>query len=156
MALPPRFIIGSHAYILILYNSLLWPMFAETYGSESRLSSVFLSFFFIVYKNKRKTLRLLSALQENQVNTVTGHGLDDRTLMKHSGFAINASSTEGQTISSTALSDASPNALVSMGKNSNLGGNLGENYLLDERALLASVARAIGPGGRTRISSTVS
>lgn len=73
--------------------------------------------------------------------------------MKHSGFAINASSSEGQITSSTASGDASTNAT---GQKSNIGGNLAESYLLDERALLASIARAIGSGGRTRISSTVS
>ncbi|XP_041991929.1 uncharacterized protein LOC121742775 isoform X1 [Salvia splendens] len=42
-----------------------------------------------------------------------------------------------------------------MGQKSNITGNLGESYQLDERALLASIARAIGSCGRTRISTTL-
>lgn len=84
--------------------------------------------------------------------------------MEHSGFTINTSTSEEQTRGvnfsettlSTASCDASPNAFASMGQKSNIAGNLDESYLLDERALLASIARAIGSGGRTRISSTVS
>ena len=84
--------------------------------------------------------------------------------MENPSFTVNASSPEGQTravnfsetTSSTALSDASIIAFASMGQKSNIAGNLGESYQLDERALLASIARAIGSGGRTRISTTVS
>ena len=91
--------------------------------------------------------------------------MDDRNaMMEHPSFAINASSSEGQTravnisetASRTASSDASTIAFASMEQKSDIAGNLGESYLLDERALLASIARAIGSGGRTRISSTVS
>ncbi|KAH6766886.1 hypothetical protein C2S52_017869 [Perilla frutescens var. hirtella] len=100
--------------------------------------------------------------EEEKGNSVTGHRADVRnTMMEHSAFAIDASS-EGQThanfsetTSSTALSDASSNDFVSMGHQSNIGGKAVESYILDERALLASIARAIGSGGRTRISSTL-
>ncbi|XP_057804235.1 uncharacterized protein LOC131019653 isoform X2 [Salvia miltiorrhiza] len=102
--------------------------------------------------------------KEKKGNPVTGHSMDGRNeIMEHPSFAINLSSSEGQTHavsfsetnSSTALTDASTIAFASMGQKSNIAGNLGESYLLDERALLASIARAIGSGGRTRISSTL-
>lgn len=88
---------------------------------------------------------------------------DKNAMMKHSVFAVNASSPEEQTRAnfsettlSTSLSDASTDAFVSMEQKSNVGGIPGESYLLDERTLLASIARTIGSGGRIRISSTVS
>ncbi|KAG6417355.1 hypothetical protein SASPL_119509 [Salvia splendens] len=102
--------------------------------------------------------------KEKKGTPVTSHSMDDRNaMMEHPSFAINASSSEGQTravnfsetASCTASSDASTIAFASMEQKSNIAGNLGESYLLDERALLASIARAIGSGGRTRISSTL-
>ncbi|XP_041993146.1 uncharacterized protein LOC121743839 isoform X3 [Salvia splendens] len=99
--------------------------------------------------------------KEKKGKPVTSHSMDDRNaMMEHPSFAINASSSEGQTLdvnltSRTASSDASTIACASMEQKSNIAGNLGESYQLDERALLASIARAIGSGGRTRISSTL-
>lgn len=102
-------------------------------------------------------------IKEKKGNPVTNHGVDDKNaMMKHSVFAVDASSPEGQrranfseTTLSTSLSDASTNDFVSMEQRSNVGGIPGESYLLDERALLASIARTIGSGGRIRISSTL-
>ncbi|XP_047969951.1 uncharacterized protein LOC125213440 isoform X3 [Salvia hispanica] len=102
--------------------------------------------------------------KEKKGTPVISHSMDDRNaMMEHPSFAINASSSEGQTravnisetASRTASSDASTIAFASMEQKSDIAGNLGESYLLDERALLASIARAIGSGGRTRISSTL-
>ncbi|XP_047981339.1 uncharacterized protein LOC125222651 isoform X2 [Salvia hispanica] len=102
--------------------------------------------------------------KEKEGKPVTSHSVDYRNAkMENPSFTVNASSPEGQTravnfsetTSSTALSDASIIAFASMGQKSNIAGNLGESYQLDERALLASIARAIGSGGRTRISTTL-
>ncbi|KAL1544430.1 hypothetical protein AAHA92_21282 [Salvia divinorum] len=101
---------------------------------------------------------------EKEGKPVTIHSVNYRNaMMENHSFTVNASSSEGQTravsfsetTSSTALSDALPIAFASMGQKSNIAGNLGESYQLDERALLASIARAIGSGGRTRISTTL-
>ncbi|KAL1557730.1 hypothetical protein AAHA92_08276 [Salvia divinorum] len=102
--------------------------------------------------------------KEKKSKPVISHSMNDRNaMMEHPSFAINASSSEGQTLavnfsettSHTGSSDASTIAFASMEQKSNIAGNLGESYLLDERALLASIARAVGSGGRTRISSTL-
>ncbi|KAL0400543.1 UNVERIFIED_CONTAM: hypothetical protein Slati_4084200 [Sesamum latifolium] len=103
-------------------------------------------------------------IKEKKPNPVIDRELDNKiTIMEHSSFAINASSSEAPTraanftesatksTSSAVLTDA----FFSTGQKSNIAAKPGESYLLDERALLASIARTIGSGGRIRISSTL-
>lgn len=58
-------------------------------------------------------------------------------------------STASDVVSSESLASASQKNTVAAGKSS-------ETPLLDERSLLACIVRTIPPGGRIRISSTVS
>lgn len=96
-------------------------------------------------------------------NLVIDRGVEDKIMAGHSNFAVTASSSEpphhainASETSSTGSSDVSTNAVVSMGQKTNIVGKPGESHLLDERALLAAIARTIGSDGRIRISSTVS
>ncbi|KAL0317937.1 UNVERIFIED_CONTAM: hypothetical protein Sangu_2208000 [Sesamum angustifolium] len=102
--------------------------------------------------------------KEKQPNPVTDCELDNKiTIMEHSSFAINASSSEAPTHAANftelatkiAPSAVLTDAFDSTGQKSNIVAKPGESYLLDERALLASIARTIGSGGRIRISSTL-
>ncbi|KAL0304471.1 UNVERIFIED_CONTAM: hypothetical protein Sradi_6315200 [Sesamum radiatum] len=102
--------------------------------------------------------------KEKKPNPVIDRELDNKiTIMEHSSFAINASSSEAPThaanftesATKSASSAVLTDALVSTGQKSNIVAKPAESYLLDERALLASIARTIGSGGRIRISSTL-
>ncbi|KAL0299737.1 UNVERIFIED_CONTAM: hypothetical protein Sradi_6633500 [Sesamum radiatum] len=97
-------------------------------------------------------------------NPVIDCELDNKiTIMEHSSFAINASSSEAPTHAANftelatkiAPSAVLTDAFDSTRQKSNIVAKPGESYLLDERALLASIARTIGSGGRIRISSTL-
>ncbi|KAK4431275.1 hypothetical protein Salat_0889600 [Sesamum alatum] len=102
--------------------------------------------------------------KEKQPDPVIDRELDNKiTMMEHSNFAIHASSSEVPThaanftesATKSASSAVLTDAFVSTGQKSNIVGKSEESYLLDERALLASIARTIGSGGRIRISSTL-
>lgn len=82
--------------------------------------------------------------------------------MEHShisGLASSETPANAKNLSEKTTDNASStdtaDAFVSAGQK-NIPGKTLESYLLDERALLASIARTIGSGGRIRISSTVS
>ncbi|KAL3630744.1 hypothetical protein CASFOL_023728 [Castilleja foliolosa] len=105
-----------------------------------------------------------SDTKEKKGNTVTDNG-NKITMMEHSKFAMSASSSEAsinavnhsEAESTTASSDVLKMAFVPTGQENNVVSKADEIYLLDERALLASIARTIGgSGGRIRISSTLS
>ncbi|KAL8551035.1 hypothetical protein ACS0TY_000207 [Phlomoides rotata] len=100
--------------------------------------------------------------KEMNSNLVIDRGLENKITAGHSVFAVTASSSEppnhainASETSSTASSDVSTNAFVSVGQKTNIVGKPGESHLLDERALLAAIARTIGSDGRIRISSTL-
>lgn len=104
-------------------------------------------------------------MQEKEFNPLSDHGVENKsTTMEHPKLAGNASSSEApanaKNISEKAMDDVSSaekaNAFVSSGQKNVNAGKTEENYLLDERALLASIARTIGSSGRIRVSSTVS
>ncbi|KAL0321606.1 UNVERIFIED_CONTAM: hypothetical protein Scaly_2457000 [Sesamum calycinum] len=93
--------------------------------------------------------------QEKQPNPVIDCELDNKiTIMEHSSFAINASSSEAPTHAANftelatkiAPSAVLTDAFDSTRQKSNIVAKPGESYLLDERALLASIARTIGSG----------
>ncbi|PIN22929.1 hypothetical protein CDL12_04366 [Handroanthus impetiginosus] len=109
-------------------------------------------------------LELVNDAKEKKGSPIIDHELENKiATMEHSHFAINASSSEAATnavnfseaTSNTTSNAVLTNALGSTGQKSNIVGKSGESYLLDERALLASIARTIGSGGRIRISSTL-
>lgn len=100
--------------------------------------------------------------QEKQVNPADDHGMENKSAVENPNRAGLVSSERDASVnnfsekitnngSSTDKADAS----VSAGQKS-ITGNTAESFLLDERVLLASIARTIGSGGRIRISSTVS
>lgn len=100
--------------------------------------------------------------QEKQVIPNNDRGIETKRTMEHSDIAglpsletvANAKNFKEKTAddgSTTVVADTS----VSAGQK-NVTGKSAESYLLDERTLLASIARTIGSGGRIRISSTVS
>ncbi|XP_051142372.1 uncharacterized protein LOC127259233 isoform X2 [Andrographis paniculata] len=102
--------------------------------------------------------------EENKAHPVGIHGLENKTTpMEQTGFSINTFSSEAPApaiifseSSETASNAVLTSAFISTAqRNFNVVGKAGETYLLDERALLASIARAIGSGGRIRISSTL-
>ncbi|KAL9164317.1 hypothetical protein ABFS82_06G097600 [Erythranthe guttata] len=81
---------------------------------------------------------------------------------EHSSLAVNASASEAlanaRSFSET-IPDNARNADLTdaaAGQKNNIVGKPAESYLLDERALLASIARTIGSSGRIKISSTLS
>ncbi|KAL9163031.1 hypothetical protein ABFS82_06G016300 [Erythranthe guttata] len=97
-------------------------------------------------------------------NPVIDHRLENKiTSIENSSFVTNGFLSEvpiqavnfSGASSNTVLSAVSANTILSTGQKSDLVGNPGESYLLDERALLASIARTIGSGSRIRISSTL-
>ncbi|KAL7108174.1 hypothetical protein ACP275_06G098600 [Erythranthe tilingii] len=80
---------------------------------------------------------------------------------EHSSLAVNASASEAlanaRSFSET-IPDNARNADLTdaaAGQKNNIVGKPAESYLLDERALLASIARTIGSSGRIKISSTL-
>ncbi|KAK6121798.1 hypothetical protein DH2020_044411 [Rehmannia glutinosa] len=101
--------------------------------------------------------------KDKPVNTVSERGMENKnTMPEHS--SINASSFEApanaksfsETTTDTASSADLADTLVAAGQKNNTIGKPGDSYLLDERALLASIARTLGSGGRIRISTTQS
>ncbi|KAL8519588.1 hypothetical protein ACS0TY_010505 [Phlomoides rotata] len=99
--------------------------------------------------------------KEKEVNPLSDHGIENKsTTMEHPKLAGNASSSEApKNISEKVMNDVSSaeklNAFVSAGQKNVNAGKTEESYVLDERALLASIARTIGSSGRIRISSTL-
>lgn len=99
--------------------------------------------------------------KEKQANTVSDPVTENKSSMEHShisGLAssetpANAKNLSEKTTDNASSTDAA-DAFVSAGQKNIVGKTL-ESYLLDERALLASIARTIGSGGRIRISSTL-
>lgn len=100
--------------------------------------------------------------QEKQVIPNSDHGTETKRTIEHSVIvglasaeavdnAKNFKEKSTENGSSTGVADS----YVSAGQK-NITGKTAESYLLDERTLLASIARTIGSGGRIRISSTVS
>ncbi|KAL3653690.1 hypothetical protein CASFOL_003371 [Castilleja foliolosa] len=112
------------------------------------------------------SLEHVSDTKEKKGNRIIDHGLDNKsTMMEHSKLAMSASSSEAsihavnlsEAESTTTLSVVLTKAFVPTGKQNNVVAKADEIYLLDERALLASIARTFGgSGGRIRISSTLS
>ncbi|KAG8390448.1 hypothetical protein BUALT_Bualt01G0084400 [Buddleja alternifolia] len=104
-----------------------------------------------------------SETKEKQVNSVGEHGLENKNMvMQHTNVSVNASSSEApahavnsETITDSASSADSTDGFVPAGQKNSTVGKPAESYLLDERTLLASIARTIGSGGRVRISSTL-
>lgn len=113
-----------------------------------------------------ETLRLDTVEHGNDIegrkaNPVGVHGLENKISVEQTNVSINLSpETPTPTVNLCESSDASSpavltSAFVPTGQKSNVVVKSGEPHLLDERALLASIARAIGVGGRIRISSTL-
>lgn len=74
-----------------------------------------------------------------------------------SDTSINSVIIGQNAVNNNDTNSALPEALMSSGQmNTHVLGKTSENALLDERALLACIVRTIPPGGRIRISSTVS
>ncbi|KAL6509224.1 hypothetical protein OROGR_022534 [Orobanche gracilis] len=93
--------------------------------------------------------------KEEKGNAFIDHGLENEiTLKEHSNYATSASSSEAS-IDAVNLSETE-STTVSTGQKSVIIDEPEKSYLLDERALLASIARTIGSGGRIMISSTLS
>ncbi|KAH6828159.1 hypothetical protein C2S53_015109 [Perilla frutescens var. hirtella] len=99
--------------------------------------------------------------QEKQVNPVSDNGMENKSNTEHSDLSGLASSEAfvnaknfSEKPTDNALSTDIADAFVSAGQK-NITEKTAERYLLDERALLASIARTIGSGGRIRISSTL-
>ncbi|KAL1565493.1 hypothetical protein AAHA92_07701 [Salvia divinorum] len=99
--------------------------------------------------------------KEEQVNHVHDHGTANRNPMENPNLAGLASSDRvanvknfSEKTTNNGLSTDTADASVSAGQKS-ITGNTAESFLLDERVLLASIARTIGSGGRIRISSTL-
>lgn len=109
-----------------------------------------------------RVLFLFITPQEKEVNPLSDHGMENKsTTMEHPKLAGNASSfeapTNAQNISEKVMDDVLKAEMANAaGQKTVSGGKTEEIYLLDERALLASIARTIGSSGRIRISSTVS
>ncbi|KAK4436189.1 hypothetical protein Salat_0782600 [Sesamum alatum] len=102
--------------------------------------------------------------KEMQGNPVSENGMKNKSMMvEHPNLAVNASSSEAmanaksfsETTTDTASSADLADGIVSTAQRSNIATKPGDSHLLDERALLASIARTIGSGGRIRISSTL-
>ncbi|XP_057774173.1 uncharacterized protein LOC130993339 isoform X2 [Salvia miltiorrhiza] len=99
--------------------------------------------------------------QEKQVNQVRDHGMENKSTMEHPDLAGLASSERvanvknfsEKTTNNGSTTDTADVSVFAGQKN--IPGNTAESYLLDERVLLASIARTIGSGGRIRISSTL-
>ncbi|XP_052187220.1 uncharacterized protein LOC127797989 isoform X2 [Diospyros lotus] len=108
-----------------------------------------------------------SEAMENTVTPLTSHGLDGEgftTEQASSAASVPSSETPNShanfsetTMNNTAGTVTSEAFLASGQKNTHTGGKTSEISLLDERSLLACIARTIppGPGGRIRISSTL-
>ncbi|KAG6422538.1 hypothetical protein SASPL_119114 [Salvia splendens] len=99
--------------------------------------------------------------KEEQVNHAHDHGTGNRNPMEnpdHAGLASSERVANVQNFSEKTTNNGSStdtaDASVSAGQKS-ITGNTAESFLLDERVLLASIARTIGSGGRIRISSTL-
>ncbi|XP_042057436.1 uncharacterized protein LOC121801993 isoform X1 [Salvia splendens] len=99
--------------------------------------------------------------KEEQVNHVHDHGTGNRNPMEnpdHAGLASSERVANVQNFSEKTTNNGSTtdmaDASVSAGQKS-ITANTAESFLLDERVLLASIARTIGSGGRIRISSTL-
>ncbi|KAL0358840.1 UNVERIFIED_CONTAM: hypothetical protein Sangu_0733400 [Sesamum angustifolium] len=104
--------------------------------------------------------------KEMQGNPVSEIGMKNRSMkMEHPNLAVNASSSDAmanaKSFSETTTETASASSadladgFVSTAQKNNIAAKPGDSHLLDERALLASIARTIGSGGRIRISSTL-
>ncbi|KAL0340934.1 UNVERIFIED_CONTAM: hypothetical protein Sradi_4610200 [Sesamum radiatum] len=103
--------------------------------------------------------------KEMQGNPVSEIGMKNKSMkMEHPNLAVNASSSDAmanaKSFSETTTETASASSadladgFVSTAQKNNIAAKPGDSHLLDERALLASIARTIGSGGRIRISST--
>ncbi|KAK4403703.1 hypothetical protein Sango_0738900 [Sesamum angolense] len=103
---------------------------------------------------------------EMQGNPVSEIGMKNKSMkMEHPNLAVNASSSDAmanaKSFSETTTETASASSadladgFVSTAQKNNIAAKPGDSHLLDERALLASIARTIGSGGRIRISSTL-
>ncbi|GER29593.1 myosin [Striga asiatica] len=104
------------------------------------------------------------AEEEKPVKSVTDQETEHQNIMsEHSNLAINVSTFEAvanaETVSEATTDAASSvdltDSTVAAGQKNNIIGKPEDSYLIDERALLASIARAIGSGGRIRISTTL-
>ncbi|GER50039.1 kinesin-1 heavy chain [Striga asiatica] len=102
--------------------------------------------------------------KEKTVESGTDQETEHQNMMsEHSNPAINATTFEAvanaETLSEATIDAASSvdlaDSTVAAGQKNNIVGKLEDSYLIDERALLASIARAIGSGGRIRISTTL-
>ncbi|KAL0382476.1 UNVERIFIED_CONTAM: hypothetical protein Scaly_0534900 [Sesamum calycinum] len=111
-------------------------------------------------------LHAAMALKEMQGNPVSEIGMKNKSMkMEHPNLAVNASSSDAmanaKSFSETTTETASASSadladgFVSTAQKNNIAAKPGDSHLLDERALLASIARTIGSGGRIRISSTL-
>ncbi|CAA0817099.1 Unknown protein [Striga hermonthica] len=102
--------------------------------------------------------------EEKTVKSGSDQEIKHQNMMsEHSNLAISASTFEAVANAET-LSEATTDAAssvdladstVAAGQKNNIVGKPEDSYLIDERALLASIARAIGSGGRIRISTTL-
>ncbi|KAL6500978.1 hypothetical protein OROHE_025175 [Orobanche hederae] len=98
--------------------------------------------------------------KEKPVNPVSDHGMENKnTMFEHSNLSVDASSFEAaanaETLSETTSSVDLADSLTAAGHKSKIIGKPGDSYPLDERALLAFIARTMGTGGRIRISTTL-
>lgn len=95
-----------------------------------------------VIPNTDHVTETMRTIEQSVIVGLTSEGVDN---------AKNFKEITMENGSSTVVDDS----YVSAGQK-NIAGKTSESYLLDERTLLASIARTIGSGGRIRISSTVS
>ncbi|KAL6527007.1 hypothetical protein OROGR_016097 [Orobanche gracilis] len=96
--------------------------------------------------------------QQKPLNPVCDHGMEKKnTMSEHSNLSMDASSFEAaanaETFSETTSIVDLADSLTAAGHKSKIIGKPGDSYLLDERALLAFIARTMGTGGRIRIST---
>lgn len=101
-------------------------------------------------------------VQEHNDLNITGHGLQGevvKTDIQNSASSVSPSDTSINSVSvgeTTINNDSLPDFISSGQMHTLIGGKTSENALLDERSLLACIVRTIPPGGRIRISTTVS
>ncbi|CAA0817100.1 Unknown protein, partial [Striga hermonthica] len=109
-------------------------------------------------------IELGKGAEEKPVQSVTDQEAEHQNIMsEHPNLAVNVYTFEtvanAETVSEATTDAASSVDLadtnVAAGQKNNIIGKPEDSFLIDERALLASIARAIGSGGRIRISTTL-
>ncbi|KAK6118517.1 hypothetical protein DH2020_047784 [Rehmannia glutinosa] len=97
----------------------------------------------------------LDSIDKTYDNTQSPQGLQQISSQFHDALPPANAKSFSETTTDTASSADLADTLVAAGQKNNTIGKPGDSYLLDERALLASIARTLGSGGRIRISTTL-